>query len=459
VKRFGVGFLSVLAFLILSYAGWVSYPPSRYEAWASQIVERATREFEVTQKAARDPKQNGYLAPHLVAFWGRKGMEYRDGAPPTAVVEAASQWSDLSKGEPTGLESHYREAGVQQVFSDLQEVLVPMHEAFQKPYFVAPERHPLSWETVFPNLLPIRKTFLATAGYSHFLLASGRVDAAIQAQLPALHFTKALSQPPRALIATMLSVACGDISRHSLAMLLSRAGDRVSTAVLLDLSKTLEATQMPADQLMLSLEDEFFAMLNSAQAVRQNGYVQMEPLVRIALSLAPGLAERELRLIKNEYLESLHHFKNDSETDYLNFMTNSQSQATATGWFSGQSSPVTDMALTNFSSASHSFRLARARQAYLHLWVGLILQQRQHQRWPASLEEMQKLGYQPLDGLDLSRVTLSQFELGYVPPEPEAQKLKVNSPTPGMERWNLLNVPEWKALIHNPRRPRSTSSQ
>lgn len=444
MKKTALGCFAALAFLVFSYAGWVSYPPSRHAAEARELHQRLQTQFEQSQRWARDPQKNAYLDPQFLPYWGRKDLEHRPGSEPERIVNALTEWSDLAQKKPAGIEKNPSDPKLQAAIQEFQPLLAGWTEATHKPAFVAPESSPPHFETVVPNYLALRNLAQAASAYSHWLITQGRGDEALQHQLVTLRMSRKLAGEPAGLLSTMIAIACGDVARLTIQKILVQPNCTLSPQLLKELLSTLEQTQLPAERISQSFETEYYVFHNSFLDPKSQSSQMLNQLYGPWQRFLPGVQQRESRMATNDYMDLLESFRNDSPQGFQQKVQSMNEGGPLGNWWTGRHSLVSTLLIPNLVQSQNHLSLARRRQSFLHLQASLQSYRRQHGSWPQSLEQLKVSGYPPLEGLEWNEVEWNQGVLQHRLPAPEAGQLQSSALTPD---WDWLHLPEWRVEL------------
>lgn len=431
-----LGCLGLLVAPVLLYAGWVCYPPSRYESMSVKILSDAAARHAREQQAAVKQASNAYLDPDFLPYWGRKGMEQHDPSPAGTQLKPLESLSDLANGEDMNLEGRFKAPAVRKKFKQFARFYPKVHKVFNQPDLLVPLTEPQNIMTVAPEWIAWRGLVQRLSAYAEYLKLEGKTDEALIVAVDLIRFARLVSHQQLTLIRAMMGMAAQSIAQDTLAMVLDNSSPQGSLEPLL---RTLEDTQFPASAWADCLEAEYCQHINSIPKLKQqsSGPSSFSPL-----SLLPGLEWRELRMFKNDYLEMLQQVRQGQPIN-----SSWASSMGPTTWLLGRHSVLSAIGIANYPKTGKNFELVRTRQAFLHVFVGLLRARQLSGRFPADLAQLQASGYKPLDGLELKRLIYKvkdgriTLELNLQPQElPHNGNWGVK---PGMEKWNLVNGPNW----------------
>ncbi|MBT9587485.1 hypothetical protein IV102_29355 [bacterium] len=432
-SKLRLGCYGSLLAVVLSYFAWVSFPPSRYEAQSTAILKRQQENFSAYQKLAADPTKNAFSDPVMVEYWGRKNKEYRDHSKAQEAITALARWGSCSEWKDTQLGQALgrKEPAAVEAVTAFEKLYPHLSEVIRRPHFVATYDEPPSLLTIVPNLVALRKIAQALSCYSEVCMLRGQQDKALQANLQIFELGHLLTRQNTWLIQSMLAVANQGIGSQTLCYLLQQSSAGWPVAELEKILLTLEKTQLPSDMLVNPLEAELYGMQNSLQAVVKGDDA-------LALRFFPGLLQREWRLYKNDYLPMLLDIEATGSTQRVLPRENLGQ------WLLGQHGYASAVVIPNLKNAISQSQLARQRQAFLHLYVKLlILKSRGH--LPATLAQLVSAGFKPLGDLDLDRVEYRVKPLQIrLKLEPELAAVTFQpAGWAGSVHWDNLLRPEW----------------
>ena len=436
MNRLALGCLGLLVAPVLLYAGWVCYPPSRNESMSVKILSEGAARHAREQQAAVRQDSNAYLDPDFLPYWGRKGMEQHDPSPAGTQLKPLESLSDLAQGKDVNLEGSLKEPTVRQKFQQFARFYPKIHKICNQPDMLVPLTEPQNIMTVMPEWIALRGIAQKLSAYAEYLKLEGKADEALGVAVDSLRLGRLIGHQQLTLLRAMISLATQSITQDTLAMVLDDAQIQGSLEPLL---RTLEDTQAPASAWADCLEAEYCQHINSIPKLKQqsSGQSSFSPL-----TLLPGLEWRELRMFKNDYLEMLQqvHQGQPINSSWASSMDSST-------WLLGRHSVFAAMTIPNYSRAGRNFQLIRTRQAFLHVFVGLLRARQMSGRFPAGLAQLEASGYKPLDGLDLKRLVCKLKNGGMtLELDLQPQELPYNGNwdvEPGMEKWNLVNGPHW----------------
>jgi hypothetical protein len=422
---------SILA-IGLGYFAWVSFPPSRYESEAAAILSRRKERFESHQNQAREVGKNAFSDPHWVEYWGRQNREYRPNSPVEQGVQAMRQWSVASEWKATHLEKALtqKDPALLQAVADFEAWFPKLCQVLKQPCFVAPEDQPPSMNTIMPNWLAFRSIAHGLSAYSEVCLLRHQPDKALEVASQIFELEFLLTRDSDYLLQSMVGLSVQAIGSQTLAYLLQEPGLKWPISSLERLAQTLEKTQLPQDLMIQALEMELFAAQNTLQEFHK-GPANDAWLLRFL----PGLLQREWRLYKNDYVPML------MDVAAQRPPQSPSSKGGATPWLLGQHGYVSDMMIPNLNKAILLSRLAQQRQAFVHLYVRLLILQLQKQL-PDSL---QAAAIKPLAGLNLNQVSYRSRPLRLsLQLEPELSAVSPETFDKSISpRWQSLSGPNW----------------
>lgn len=114
----------------------------------------------------------------------------------------------------------------------------------------------------------------------------------------------------------------------------------------------------------------------------------------------PGVRQREYRLFKNEYMRLLEQARAGSDV-VLPFSL----RPTITGdWFWGRQCLLQQVFVDSPWTATGTLKDEVRRQAFVHLYVHLLMYRKNSDQWPADFRELEAQGFHSLPGLQLKQV-------------------------------------------------------
>jgi hypothetical protein len=436
MNRLALGCIGLMVAPVLLYGSWVSYPPSRYESMSVQILGEAAARHTQEQQAAARPASNAYLDPDFLPLWGRKGVEQHDPSPAGSQLQVLNPLSDLAQGKNVNLEGRFREPAIRKKFQQFALFYPKLHKVCNQPDMLVPLTEAQNMLTVSPEWISLRGIAMKLGAYAEYLKLDGKEDEALGVAVDSLRLARLVSHQQLTWLRAMVGLASQSIAQEILAMILDNSRPRASLEPLL---RSLEETQTPVSAFADCLEAEYCQQINSIPKLKQQtaGQSSFSPL-----TLLPGLEWSELRMFKNDYMETLQQVRQGQPIN-----SSWASSLDATSWLLGRHSFLAAIAIPNYSRAGQNFQLVRTRQAFLHAFVGLLRARQLTGRFPTDLAQLQASGYKPLDGLELKRLVYTlkdgrvRLELNLKPQElPYAGGWEVE---PGMEKWNLVVGPKW----------------
>ena len=433
------GCLVGLALALSAYGGWVCYPGSRYEAAAQANLQISTDRFEQEQKLAGNAATNAYLDPLFLPFWGRKG-EHQPNSVVFEKLTAVLSWCDLARAGDTHLEAAVkaRDPKAMAPFVALGELYPKIHEVLNKPDFLVPYEKPPDLARLEPNSPALTMLARSCSGYAEFLVLTRQSDAALQVGTDLLRYGWLLGRQQGDFSVTFLSMAAHTIGQITTAMVLQTGQPEISREALLRLSQVLEETkpQPVAERWSNIVANELYYGLNN---LNQLGRLRVDgEVLGDGSQWIPGLASREIRLYKNDLLPML---ESGQDTGSLALQDSPRGD-----WLIGRHSILSQVSVPSMIKVRGNYHVIEKRQAFLHLYVQLLLARQAGGRWPDSLLEIK------VTGLNLAQVHYSTrgqtMKLVY---EFNAEELKQleRSPNaltvPGMEKWEILELhrPGW----------------
>jgi hypothetical protein len=439
-----LGCLGFLLFLLAGYAVWALYPPSRYAAQLQEVYQGAQARHEASQLNAKNAATNGYLDPTFLPYWGRKNIEGKPNSELAAQLKKLDNYSDLHAGKEQGLEQKVGDPQTGQLFSEFGAIYDKLHQALALPKFVPPDDQPVNAGTLVPNFLAFRSLEQYLSAYAEYLSLSGQSDRALAVCQDMLRFSKVVNSDGSTLIQLMISVATRAISQSTLAMVL-QTGSAGRPAVLQELSKTLTETQFSEEDFLNAFYGEYYMVTNSVLQLGQKPLVEGQDTNAIVYRL-PGLVSREFRLYQNDYFPILEKAR---QGDYrvpdwlMNFGW--------FDWFTGQHAYLSGIVIPNSTRAHLVLELSRKRQAFLQLYIELLLARQKSGKWPATLKDLQAGGFKPLPPLDLTKVAYQvegdkmELKLSLSEQEqPNPARASVNT----NQEWEILDRADW--VLHQP---------
>jgi hypothetical protein len=444
--RTRVGCLGLLVGVVLSYTTWVVLPTSHYDSDCQQVVARATEARKRLQSQALDASKNGYLDPDFLPFWEYHKANSADAAqilagkdtPPQCeirtLIETVLPLSDPAQGKKTELEELVmaKSAKALQPFLDFEAFYPKVHKVENMPVFIVPSSE--SWThttSKVANFIALRKLAHCCAGYTDYLVLTTQGDKALAVCQDSLRFGRTLAGVRGTLIESMFAAALQSIAHSSLAMVLQSEA-KFSLGSLKALAKTLEDTNFPETLLSDSLEAELCVGLNTLdESAEQPG--------QGVFGWLPGLLSREIRLFKNDFFPILKQARVGS------VMMNQAPSGNLSDWFTGRHGLMSALMIPNCSGAEQQFRLARKRQAFLHLYTYARIYRLAKGKWPAKLDDLSSVGYKPLAGFDVARVHyLNMDRKVEIQLELETSEHSyLSTPTEDMKKWQVLSSPSW----------------
>ena len=432
-SKLRLGCYGSLLAVVLSYFAWVSFPPSRYEAQAAAILRRQQENFSAHQKLAADATKNAFSDPVLVEYWGRKNQEYRDHSKAQQAITALAEWGACSEWKDTRLGEAlaHKDSVALEAVTGFEELYPHLSEVIGRPYFVATYDEPPSLMTIVPNLVALRKIAQALSCYSEVCMLRGQQDRAVLANRQIFELGHLLTRQNTWLIQSLLAIANQAIGSQTLCNLLQQPVAGWPVAQLEKTLLTLEKTHFAPDMLVSPLEAELYGVQNSLQVVAKGDDA-------VALRFFPGLLQREWRLYKNDYLPMLLDIEAKGSTQ------RTLPRESLGQWLLGQHGYASAVIMPNLNKAILQCQLARRRQAFLHLYLKLMILRSQG-HLPETLEKLVASGFKPLGGLDLGRVEYRVKPLRIRHKlEPElAAVIFQPAGWSGSGRWDNLLRPEW----------------
>lgn len=439
-----VGCLVAVLTLTLAAIVWVHYPSAAYSADEQAVIDQFRQREKVEQSVPKTAESDSYLDPLFLPYWGRKGLE--EGANKVEpVVKAFSLYCDQLQGSDVLLE-----ASIQKKDPKLSKAVAgyaELYRAFQvmldKPHFVVPRDRPRGYDTKVPNFLSYRGLTGTNSGYAYYLCLIGKTDEALSVIDCTLRFCRKIDGPADGLLSHMISVACNFYTQSAGLVVLTHYKTPPSRQALQQFIDTLSQTQSTDSDFLRSAENDYAVTADYITAVRE-GKVPPEEVTfgpGIA-SKFPGVLSRELSILNHDYFSVIIELKAGRQPD-LSWMDN----VGAADWFLGRHSVASSMLVPNFSRAMDQHRLCREKQAFLHLYASLLLDALKQGRWPATLSDLKKRGYTPLPGMELEKLKYTvagdSMELVWEHPNNEIL-LSHEAPTPGMQKWKVLDQPTWR---------------
>lgn len=440
-----LGCLGFLVILVVLYAIWVMFPSAKYSAQLKEVYDRAQARHDAIQLNAKDAATNGYLHPTFLPYWGRKNIEGKPDSELARQFKKLDDYSDMRNGKEQGLEGAALSADPQTsaLFNEFGAVYDKLHQALALPKFTPPDDRPIDASTLVPNFIAFRAMEQYLSAYAEYLSLSGQTDRALAVCQDMLRFSEAVNSDGSTLIQLMISVATKAISQSTLAMVL-QTGSAGSPAVLQELSKTLGSTHYSESDYMDAMEGEYYMIANSVAQMGKKSMVDFDDSGAKLFQL-PGLGNREFRMYQNDYFPILEKLR---QGDYAvpDWLVNfSWGQ-----WFTGQHAYLSCIVIPNSTKAHLQLELSRKRQAFLQLYIELLLARQKTGKWPASLKDL--AGFKPLEPLDLSKVSYQvqgdKMELKLTLTEQEQPNPVKDANGNDYQEWQILDRSEW--VMHEP---------
>jgi hypothetical protein len=411
-----IGCVSALVAIAVSYTVWVLLPLSHYDTECASIVEKVTQARKKRQSLASDVEQNGYLDPSFLPFWqaslarpgnlgaSTSGQHSQPKSDLDNLLESVLPFCDLAPAQSASGKASARLKTKQSPFADFDKFYPKVREVESKALFVVPDSRPYSFSSPNPNYLALRKLFWGCTGYADYLLKAGRGSEAVAVCQDCIRFSFKLADPNAEPTQLMISLALQSMSQKTLAMIL-QSHTKLSVDDLDSLGKTLESTQIQRSSLADTLE----------------------------VNLCMGL-------YKNDCFPMIDQVKKQGWAKPFNLDGSSSS------WLMGKHGLVGMLMIPDPSKVEAEIRMARKRQAFLHLYVLLRLYRSKVGHWPASIEMLAKEGLQPLEGLEMTKVRYlceaDRISLEFAL-EPSESATLSPSPHPELKKWDYLNVSPW----------------
>ncbi len=443
-----IGCVSALVAIAVSYTVWVLLPLSHYDTECASIVEKVTQARKKRQSLASDVEQNGYLDPSFLPFWqaslarpgnlgaSTSGQHSQPKSDLDNLLESVLPFCDLAPAQSASGKASARLKTKQSPFADFDKFYPKVREVESKALFVVPDSRPYSFSSPNPNYLALRKLFWGCTGYADYLLKAGRGSEAVAVCQDCIRFSFKLADPNAEPTQLMISLALQSMSQKTLAMIL-QSHTKLSVDDLDSLGKTLESTQIQRSSLADTLEVNLCMGLNSCEEGRS---AKGNSELNIALFWLPGVWAREVRLYKNDCFPMIDQVKKQGWAKPFNLDGSSSS------WLMGKHGLVGMLMIPDPSKVEAEIRMARKRQAFLHLYVLLRLYRSKVGHWPASIEILAKEGLQPLEGLEMTKVRYlceaDRISLEFAL-EPSESATLSPSPHPELKKWDYLNVSPW----------------
>lgn len=442
-----LGCLGLLVLPAVFYAAWITYPSSKYSVQLKEIYDRAQARHEASQIDAKNAKTNGYLDPTFLPYWGRKDIESKPDGQLARQFKKLDDSSDTRNGKEMGLEGKalVQDPQTKALFDEFGAVYDKLHLALALPKFVPPDDKPTDASTLVPNFIAYRAVEQYLSAYAEYLSLSGQSDRALAVCQDMFRFSKAINAGGHTLIQLMISVATRAISQATLAMVL-QTGPAGNTGVLQELSKVLADTQFNESDFLDALEDEYYMIANSVAQIGKKPVAGFDETGSKWYRL-PGLVSREFRMYQNDYYPILEKARQGDYSSPDWFARFGWSQ-----WLTGQHAYLSSMAIPNSTKAHFQLDLSRKRQAFLHLYVELLLARQKTAKWPANLKELEASGFKALEPLDLDKVAYEvkgdTMELKLTLTEQEMPHPPSDMNQPGYQEWRILDRAEW--VMHEP---------
>ena len=386
-KSFVIVLFGVFAAFALLYGVWWMFPKARNTEIVAEAHRVTEERLEAIRSQADDAEVNGFLNPTFVPYWGRMGIEQKDGSSAQKTVRAWQEYSTASADERVDHKTLQEQSdeGYSTALEGMMAMAPELRKAMNKPLF-APPKSEHNAAAVIPNIIAARACAQAMVGLAESEIARGQLDQAALDLVSIINFGSGFNGQGT-LFTDMAGISIQAIGLDGFNGLID-----INSGLSADTWKTLAASVLktvpPKDTLLSSLQGEMLYVHNSIELVHEDPEIVEEAIRLSPLAHLPGFYDREERIYNNVMSDIiLQHQKNGTLEPPKEFF-----EPSAMDQLTGRSGVLAVLMLSDPVRANRRILLSRSSQIATATALGIAAYRAQEGKLPESLAQLSQAG-------------------------------------------------------------------